>query len=202
MKRNLFLYISICALIGAVASCRQASRNEKQEIGQEAPESVMLHARAKQDSIPRNGYGEKSEGLMLQGDSLSKEELEGMRKRAVQKFEDYHSYLEIICNNRYDTALRNHARLLAIELFADQELGKRKVDSIQRLHPDSVSLVALNSRANDYVMLLKDSTYYGMMSYNKVREDKSEYWSAPFIVVKTRKQFGSKEVKIWEVFLR
>ncbi|MFI5151307.1 MAG: hypothetical protein ACHQRM_16365 [Bacteroidia bacterium] len=215
MNRNLYIYISILILGLGIGSC-SSHKEEKAEAQAQAMRQDSLTDPEEIRSKPGIGYAnsenekEKNELEILTADTLSKAEQDAMIKRAQEKRDDYYSYEEIINNPQYDTSLRNHARVLAEAMFVSKSTDRQKNTISTGLNGAAGTYTVTVTDANGCEAVVsglaysgKDSTYSGSLPVrDKNVHPDSKRGVTGFVVRKVPKQFGNKEIKVWEVFLR
>jgi hypothetical protein len=134
-------------------------------------------------------------------DSLSDKQKELFGKRAIQKLEDYYNYIEILSNKNYDTTLRNHAMVLATELFLDKKNIEPIIDSYSNNSTDSIAVSIHNVSISSVPVTITDSTYRGELVFEERIKNKTKIQHINFIIKKGNKHFGQEEHSVWETYL-
>lgn len=136
-------------------------------------------------------------------------ELRAFEERAMEKWQDFVNYLEIMGNPEYDQSLRDHAASLARELFLspDYELGALGTVEkfIQRRlsinTPDGFIQVSDIQVVKGFKMTGKNMAA-GVIGFHLSVADKiPQEFLLPVTLLKKKKNFGDDMIEVWEVFL-
>ena len=182
---KIFRYIVVAWCIALFSCGRSMEQSEK--------------APAMTDSINQTDstYAASGFEINFSSDTLSTHQKEVFARRAIQKLEDYYDYVEIISGPKYDTVLRNHAVVLAKDLFFNLENNLLNIDSIRMAQDVPRILIE-----NPSVILFNDSTLIGQIRFQEKRgSDEKQTRYIGFTIKKVNKEFGTEQNLVWETYL-
>lgn len=146
----------------------------------------------KMDSV-KNEFG---------GDFLDEESLFVFSRKAKQKLIDYADYMNIVNDSSLDSAFRDQAWLMALDLFANGLVPGS-------LFPGKVTLID-SSWISEPLKLAGEGVYKGELGFRekilqKPGEDSTifllSYKTSEIICTKSPKVFGTDTLSVWQVFL-
>ncbi len=151
----------------------------------------------------------------LSGDEILIENLSIFESRAIQKLQDYASYVEIISNPEYDDTFKEQALSMANGLFLKGTIVDPAITSNQQ--PQKISGFLTRLLRNDFgeVKLkikdvtviqhfqhLNNDTYQCLLSFTqKIGRNKTKK-TITVVLTKIEKEFGTDSKMVWMVFLQ
>ncbi len=156
----------------------------------------------------------------LISDTITDEKLQHYEIRAIQKLEDFYSYLALLGNDNYTTSLKEEVRNSAVGLFFDtmgtinpfensrDSSGSISVEqflSQQLTDPLYIQFVPVNPQISASLELSDKNAFTGSIVFQVINKEDPESKRitkyADFSLRKVEKSFGNESMHIWEVFL-
>ncbi len=156
---------------------------------------------------------------------LSRFEIKGFENHAIQKIEEYASYIQIISNKSYDSKLRKQAIILAKNLFNNKNISFKNIDTeitkkheiyidelLSSIYGSNFSKISVNvsnfivseelkpyeNHFKGKITFTKTNTYY---KNNKLISESKSLNEIEIFLIKTEKTFGNEKNIVWNVFL-
>ena len=211
MMNSRLIHIALIAFTSLLYSCAGESKDANMMA------SPTESAKATND-IPQEFFTE----LEDTSKKLTQEQLEAFELRAIQKFQDFTDYLEIISDKNVDTNLINHSLNLVEELFindsvtipsSDNILGYETLDREQALLmqylydiPNIHHPLEFNIKTKSIIFstpLKLDSTrkYNGILEASLIINGKKWNKNIDVHLIEVKKDFGKNSQTIKEVRL-
>ncbi|MEM0999123.1 MAG: hypothetical protein AAGN35_18855 [Bacteroidota bacterium] len=178
-----------------------------------------------QSAMHEDAYGVL--GYQFTKENLQPAEIAAFSDRARQKLIDVSSYLEVIAEDQYDTAMRKEAGRIAVAMFLDQkerfwfvssdcaghalrEIGGYVAELAEKADGKSLRHQVDSVWVAEPAVLEGEGRYRGTLGFSAVstaaREDEAVCvhriaGKINFWVVREKKAFGNKKKKVWAVKL-
>ena len=157
-------------------------------------------------------------GLILTGDSISDDHLKYFENRAIQKLVDFYEYLGMLGHDSYTESIKKEVRSSALRLFHDDETEINPyLDNLQSETKGHLNvIIAEDFDSQIYPVLeilyaeveegltMKPGGYYqGKMGFDIKNSTETTIITkeAIFSLRRINKTFGTKTIRVWEVFL-
>ena len=206
MKNKGVLHILIITIALALFSCAGESSDANNDV-------ASTEAFKESDDITSEVFEE----LEQPNTELTKEQIEAFELRAIQKFEDFTDYLEIISDPNIEDDLLHHSNMLVEELFINDSItnnsmgliwsyalfNKNKTDSL-RSTKQNWPEIAIKTKSIEFINHLTQdslSEYKGIMKTSYILNGKRMNTKIDVHIVNIDKLFGDKKQTVKEVRL-